>query len=49
MTKKDVKHTAKKVVATAGKVGKVALGSALILTHLAMSAVGALVCAITKE
>ena len=49
MTKKDVKHTIKKVVATAGKVGKVALGSALILTHIALSAIDALVCAIMKE
>lgn len=49
MTKKKVKKTAKKAVATVGKVGGIMLGGALLLTHIAASAVGVLVCAITKE
>lgn len=49
MAKKSVKKTAKKAATTAAKVGGVMLGGALILTHIAASAVGALVCAITRE
>lgn len=49
MTKKNVKKTAKKAATTAVKVGGVILGGALIVGHIAASAVGALVCAITKE
>lgn len=49
MTKKNVKKTAKKAVTTVGKIGGIMLGSALIVGHIAASAVGALVCAITKE
>lgn len=49
MTKKTVKKSAKKAVTTAAKVGGIMLGGALIVGHIAASAVGALVCAITKE
>ena len=49
MTKKNVKNTARKAVTTIGKVGGIALAGALVLAHVAASAVGALVCAITKE
>lgn len=49
MTKKDVKKTAKKAATTVAKVGGVMFGGALIVAHIAASAVGALVCAITKE
>ena len=48
MTKK-AKKTVKKAVTTAAKVGGVMLGGALIITHIAASAVGALMCAVTKE
>lgn len=49
MAKKSVKKTAKKAVTTVAKVGGIMLGGALIVGHIAASAVGALVCAITKE
>lgn len=49
MTKKDITKTAKKAATTTAKVGGVMLGGALILSHITASAVGALVCAITKE
>ena len=49
MTKKNVKNTARKAVTTVGKMGGIALAVALVLAHVAASAVGALVCAIAKE
>lgn len=49
MTKNNTKKVVKKTVTTVGKVGRVFVGGALIVTHIALSAVGALLCAITKE
>ena len=49
MTKTITKKTVKKVVTTSGRVGRVMLGGAMIVTHIALTAVGALLCAITKE
>ncbi len=49
MTKNDTKKAVKKTVTTVGKVGSVFVGGALIVTHIALSAVGALLCAVTKE
>ncbi len=49
MTKTDTKKTVKKVVTTAGRVGRVLFGGAMIFAHATLSAVGALLCAITKE
>ena len=49
MTKNDTKKVVKKTVTTVGKVGRVFFGGALIVTHIALSVVGALLCAVTKE
>lgn len=49
MTKNDTKKVVKKNITTVSKVGRVFVGGALVVTHLALSAVGALLCAVTKE
>ena len=49
MTKNYTKKVVKKTMTTVSKVGRVFVGEALIVTHLALSAVGALLCAATKE
>lgn len=49
MTKCEAKKVVKKTVSTVGKAGRAFVGGALIVTHIALSAVGALLCAITKE
>ena len=40
---KKIKSTAKKTAATVGRIGAIALGIALILAHVAASAIGTLV------
>lgn len=49
MTKNDTKKVVKKTVNTVGKVGRVFVGGALIVTHVVLDVVGALLCAVTKE
>lgn len=49
MANNNTKNTAKKVVRTIGNIGRIAIGGALVVGHVALSCIGALLCAITKE
>ena len=49
MASNNTKNTAKKVARTVGNVGRIVVGGAMIVGHIALSCIGALLCAITKE
>ena len=49
MKKKELKKTAGKAAETLGKVVRTGLGAGLILANVAMTAVGAILCAITSQ
>lgn len=46
---KDTKKNVKKVVKTAGNVGKVGLAGLLLVGNIVATCVGAIVCAVTSQ
>ena len=49
MKKNKLKKTANKTAVALGKVVKTGIGAGLILANVAMTAVGAILCAITSQ
>ena len=49
MKKKELKKTANQTAVTLGKVVRIGFGAGLILANVAMTAVGAILCAITSQ